>query len=93
MLHSTYIIKKPLVTEKCTWENDSRNRFSFMVDMRATKPQIRKAVEEIYKVRVEKVATQIRKGMTYRTRHGVTNSGDWKKATVQLHEDDKIDLF
>ena len=93
MLHATQIIKRHLVTEKCTWESAARNRYSFLVDMRANKKQIRAAVRDIFGVRVLKVSTQVRKGRTYRTRHGVANTGDWKKATVQLHEDDKIEVF
>ena len=104
MLDATYIVKRPLITEKATWESthviksgkrqgQPVNRYSFEVNIRATKPQIRAAVEQLYTVRVSKVATQVRKGRTYRTRHGVTNTGDWKKAVVQLHEDDKIELF
>ncbi len=93
MLSAEQVIKRPLITEKSTWEGESRNRYSFQVVMGASKPQIRQAVETLYKVRVVKVSTQVRKGRTYRTRYGITNSGDWKKATVQLHPDDRIDLF
>jgi large subunit ribosomal protein L23 len=92
-LTAQQVIKRPLITEKSAWEGESRNRYSFLVDMRARKPHIREAIEQIYKVRVEKVSTQVRKGRTYRTRHGIANTGDWKKATVQLHKDDRIDLF
>ncbi len=93
MLHATQIIKRPLITEKSTWEGASRNRYSFLVDMRANKHQIKTAVAEIFGVRVAKVKTQVRKGRTYRTRHGVANTGDWKKAVVLLHGEEKIDLF
>ena len=93
MLDPTQIIKRPLITEKATWEGTERNRYSFLVHMKAKKPQISAAIEAIYKVRVEKVRTQVRKGRTHRTRHGVTNTGDWKKAIVQLHEEDRIDLI
>ncbi len=104
MRDATYIIKKPLVTEKATWEashviqqgkrqGQPLNRYTFQVAMTANKPQIRAAVQELYGVRVQKVSTQIRKGRTYRTRHGVSSTGDWKKATVQLQPDDKIELF
>lgn len=93
MLEPTQIIKRPLITEKATWESQTRNRYSFLVHMKAKKPQIRAAIETLYKVRVAAVSTQVRKGRTYRTRYGVTNTGDWKKAVVQLHEDDRIDLF
>lgn len=98
------IIKRPLITEKSTWESqriikkgrrsgEAVNRYSFKVAMPARKPQIKAAIEHLYGVRVEKVSTQIRKGQTYRTRYGTTNSGDWKRATVQLHKDDRIELF
>ncbi len=103
-LDPTYIIRKPLITEKSTWESSRVikkgaragqpvNRFSFEVALNARKPEIKAAIEKLYNVRVERVSTQIRKGRTYRTRYGVTNTGDWKKATVQLHPDDRIELF
>jgi large subunit ribosomal protein L23 len=93
MMDHTQIIKRPLVTEKCTWEGAQRNRFSFVVDGKAKKPQIKLAVEELFKVRVLKVSTQTRKGKYRRTRFGQAKTSDWKKATVHLHEDDKIDIF
>lgn len=93
MRHATYIIKRPLVTEKSAWEGTVRNRYSFEVDMRSNKYQIKAAIGQIYHVRVADVKTQIRKGTTYRTRQGMACSGDWKKAVVQLHPDDRIDLF
>ena len=90
---ATQVIKRPLITEKCTWEGHTRNRYSFEVDMRASKPEIRAAVTELYKVRVVKVSTQIRKGEYKRTRFGEAKNPDWKRATVQLHPEDKIDLL
>jgi large subunit ribosomal protein L23 len=92
-LAATDIIKKPLITEKTTWESGDRNRYSFAVNMRARKPQIKAAIESLYGVRVERVSTQVRKGKYFRTRYGPAKSSDWKKATVQLHEDDRIELF
>ena len=92
-MESIYVIKRPLVTEKTTWESDSRNRYSFAVPVEVRKPEIRRAVEELYGVRVEKVSTQVRKGKMRRTRNGYRKTSDWKKATVQLHEDDRIELF
>jgi len=93
MLTPDQIIKKPLITEKSTWEGQARNRYSFEVDIHSRKQQIRDAVQKLYNVRVERVSTQVRKGRTLRTRFGITNTGDWKKAIVQLHPEDKIDLF
>ena len=93
MLDATYIVKRPLITEKTTWEAGSRNRISFEVHKQASKPQIKAAIEKLYGVRVESVATQMRKGKYRRTRWGQSKTSDWKKATVQLHADDRIDLF
>lgn len=93
MLHATQIIKRPLITEKCTWESGARNRYSFEVVLHATKDEIKAAIAEIYKVRVVKVATQVRKGEFRRTKFGETRTADWKRATVQLHPDDKIELL
>ena len=103
-LHATYIIKRPLITEKGTWEathprrkgkaaGEPLNRYTFMVDMRATKPMIKAAVESLYEVRVTNVRTQVRKGIYFRNRYGVGKSTPWKKATVELHPDDRIEMF
>ncbi len=92
-LHATQVLKRPLVTEKCTAEADEHNRYSFEVDRRATKPEIKAAIEEVYSVRVVAVATQMRKGVYRRTKTGENRSSDWKKATVQIHEEDRIELF
>lgn len=87
------IVKRPLITEKASWEGSDRNRYSFVVDLHASKDQIKAAIQDIYKVRVAKVRTQVRRGKTFRTKHGFSDTGDWKKAVVQLHPDDKLDLF
>ena len=92
-MHATQIIIKPLITEKAHWEADARNRYSFEVHDKANKHQIRDAIEEIYKVRVTSVATQKRPGKYRRTRHGQAKTNDWKRAVVQLHQEDQIDLF
>lgn len=93
MLAATQIVKRPMITEKSTWEGTARNRYSFLVDIHATKSQIKDAVAQIYNVRVEKVRTQVRMGKNFRTRHGFSKTSDFKKAMVTLHPDDKIDLF
>ncbi len=92
-MHAIEIVKRPLVTEKNTEESETHNRYAFLVDMRARKPDIKRAVEELYGVRVEKVATQIRKGRLRRTRHGHVRTAPWKRAMVYLHGDDRIEVF
>lgn len=92
-LHPTQVVKRPIVTEKGTWEGQARNRYSFIVHMQANKRQIRNAIARIYNVRVEAVATQIRKGKFRRTKFGTARTKDWKKAVVRLHADDTIEVF
>ena len=92
-MHPTQVLKRPLITEKCTWENEARNRYSFVVNNKARKPQIKAAVESLYDVRGVKVSTQVRKGKYRRTRFGQAKTSDWKRATVQLHAEDRIELI
>ncbi len=87
------VIKKPLVTEKSTVAMNEENRYAFQVDLRASKDQIKRAVERLYNVKVEKVTTQIRKGKQRRTRFGWGQEPDVKTAVVRLNEKDTIELF
>ena len=61
--------------------------------MSARKPEIKEAIEKLYNVKVDKVATQIRKGKYFRTRFGPAKTSSWKKATVQLKAGETIELF
>jgi large subunit ribosomal protein L23 len=92
-MHAVHVIKHPILTEKSTFAMNEQKRYSFLVDPRATKEEIKKAVEEAYKVRVEAVNTQVRKGKWRRMKYGITQEPQTKKATVRLHKDDTIELF
>jgi len=91
------IIKKPLISEKATSMNELSNCVSFVVDSRANKIQIRKAIESSYNVRVLKVRTMIyapkRKNKYTKTGLQKSKSVSFKKAMVQLAEDDNIDFY
>lgn len=87
------VIKKPLVTEKSTVAMNEENRYAFHVDLRATKDEIKRAVERLYNVKVEKVTTQVRKGKQKRAKFGWTKESDVKTAVVRLNEKDTIELF
>lgn len=91
------IIQKPIITEKSTMLKEQSNRYVFRVDHRANKRQIRKAVEEVFNVRVTKVTTTIYRGKpkTVMNKAGrFTGKGsNWKKAYVTLAEGDTIDVF
>ncbi|UCD76320.1 MAG: 50S ribosomal protein L23 [Phycisphaerales bacterium] len=92
-MESTTVIRKPLITEKSTFASGEQNRYTFQVDRRADKGQIKRAVEELYGVRVLSVATQNRKGQMRRNRFGYWSTADVKRAIVKVHPDDRIDLF
>lgn len=91
------IIQRPLITEKGTQLKETSNRYIFRVDPGANKRQIKKAVEETFKVRVKDVRTAVCLGKP----RVVMNKGGrfagtrptWKKAFVTLAEGDKIDVF
>lgn len=92
-MQTTTVIRKPLITEKATFCSSEFNRHAFEVDRRATKPEIKRAVEELYEVRVIGVATQVRRGKVRRTRFGYMQEPSVKRAIVKVHPDDRIELF
>jgi large subunit ribosomal protein L23 len=92
-LHDTEVIKKPLISEKSTFLANVRNAYSFEVDKKADKPQIKAAIEKLYNVKVLDVRTANVEGKTRRTKTGFKKNREWKKAIVKLHPDNKIDLF
>jgi len=92
--NSTYnVIVRPLVTEKGTHLSTTRNAYTFAVDPRANKAQIKQAVEKLYDVKVLDVRTANRKGKPRRVGYRFGRTKHWKKAVVVLHEDHRIDLF
>ena len=68
------------------------NKYLFWVDSKANKVEIRKAVESIYKVKVDGVNTLIVKGKPKRVRYAMGKTSDWKKAIVNLKQGEKIDI-
>lgn len=87
------IILQPLITEKGTHQFTRHNAYPFRVNVLANKDQIKKAVEELFNVRVEKVRTQNRLPKKRRYRFRVGRLSAWKKAIVTLHEEDRIEFF
>jgi large subunit ribosomal protein L23 len=88
---------KPIITEKATADSEERNRFAFRVALDANKVEIKKAVEELYGVNVEKVRTSIVPGKVksrFTKTGAVTGStGKYKKAIVEVRSGETIDLF
>ncbi|MCE4565649.1 50S ribosomal protein L23 [Maribellus sp. CM-23] len=91
------ILVKPLVTEKMTDQSERFNRYGFVVDRRASKPQIKKAVESLYNVTVETVNTMVYGGKVKSryTKGGIITgkTSAYKKAIVTLVEGDSIDFY
>ncbi len=86
------IIRRPLITEKATYLLED-NKYCFEVDRRANKAQIRRAVEEIFKVRVVKVHTLSVPSKPRRLGRHVGRTSAWKKAIVTLAPGEKLPFF
>jgi len=87
------VIIKPMVTEKGVYQSNELNQYTFKVNALATKTEIKAAVETLFKVKVEKVATQTRKGKPRRYRFTWGRTKAWKKAIVKLDPEHRIDFF
>ena len=87
------VIIKPLVTEKSTHQQTTRNAYAFQVHPGANKQQIKDAVEKLYEVKVLDVRTMNRKGKPRRSRFKMTTTSAWKRAIVVLDENSRIELF
>jgi large subunit ribosomal protein L23 len=86
------IIIAPVVSEK-SYAGVQDKRYSFFVDLRATKGQIKSAIEEIFNVKVVKISTINIKSKPRRLGKSVGRSSRRKKAVVTLSKKDKIDFF
>ncbi|GGE55470.1 50S ribosomal protein L23 [Halopseudomonas oceani] len=86
------VLLGPHVSEKATVLADSQNQFVFKVDTTATKLEIKKAVEQLFNVKVKAVSTLNVKGKTKRTVRGLGKRNDWKKAYVSLQPGQDIDF-
>ena len=87
------IIIKPLITEKSTRLQQSRNAYAFQVLPGANKVEIKKAIEKLYSVKVTSVRTMTRKGKPRRTKTRIVHTSPFKRAIVTLDENSKIELF
>ena len=87
------IIIRPLITEQGMHFANVKGAYSFEVNKKANKTQIRNAVQRIYNVKVQKVRTANRKGKYRRKGRTSGMTPSWKKSVVFLHPDFHIDLF
>lgn len=87
-----HIVKKPHLTEKVSGLMQESNQYAFEVDIKATKREIKKAVEDYFSVEVKSVSVVKVKGKTKRSRYRFKKKSDWKKAYVRLNEGHSIDV-
>lgn len=87
------VILGPVVSEKSFDLIEAYNTYSFLVDPRSNKTEIRQSVEAIFEVRVVSVNTYNRRGKMKRTRRTLGRRKDTKRALVTLAEGESIDLF
>jgi large subunit ribosomal protein L23 len=84
------IVIRPVITEKSTWLKEKNREVCFEVDPRANKSEIKKAAEQLFKIKVERVRIQNKRGKKRRVGRSEGKKKDWKKAYIKLKEGEKM---
>ena len=87
------LIKRPVITEKTNIQKESYNQITFETDRKANRVEIKKALEDIFNVKVAVVRTMQVKGKTKQRGRITGKRRDWKKAIVKLMPGERIDFF
>jgi len=87
------VLQKPLLSEKSNRGRENENKYTFLVETKASKTDVKKAVEKVFNVSVVGVTTLITRGKVKRRGNNVAKLGNTKKAVVTLKEGEKISLF
>ena len=87
------LIRRPLITEKTNIQKESYNQITFEVDRNANRVEIKRAIQDIFNVRVASVKTIQVKGKTKQRGRITGKRRDWKKAIVKLMPGERIDFF
>jgi large subunit ribosomal protein L23 len=87
------LLRRPLVTEKSSGMQGRHNKFSFEVASSANKPEVKKAVETLFKVKVLRINMVTMPSKQRRTFGRVGATSAWKKAVVTLRQGDSIDVI
>lgn len=91
-MNARSVLIRPVVSEK-SYALMAANKYTFRIHPDANKTQVRQAVESIFGVRVEEVRTVNVRSKPKRRGWAVGRTREWKKAVVQLHPEDSIELF
>ena len=92
-MNAYQIIKGPIITEKLDKEREAHRHYAFLVDRKASKDEIKSAVQQLFKVNVTDIRTSIHRGKVKRIGTSIGKRANWKRAIVTLKEGEKIDLF
>ena len=87
------VLREPHISEKVSILGEEANQYAFKVAIEATRPQIKEAVEEIFKVAVKKVTTSNVKGKVKRNAQGLVKKKNWKKAYVTLERGEELEYL
>jgi large subunit ribosomal protein L23 len=87
------VVKRPIDTEKLNRLRDRENKYGFEVALKASKTEVKQAVESLFKVKVLDVKTSIVRGKMRRIGRSEGMRPNWKKAIVTLKEGDAISIF
>jgi len=92
-VNAQQIVQRPLVTERSMVLRDTQNKYMFKVHRHATKPEIRKAVEELFSVKVTDVRTMNVMGKPKRLGRSFGRRPSWKKAIVTVAQGQAIEIY
>ncbi|MBN1594561.1 50S ribosomal protein L23 [candidate division FCPU426 bacterium] len=92
-MNSYTVIKRPLITEKTSRDKEKKNSYAFEVDRRANKIEIKQAIEQIFKVHVVDVSTNMMPGKNRRFGTRVKPKQPWKKAIATLKQGERIQVY
>ena len=87
------IIRRPIITEKTTNQKEAYNQFSFEVAPKANRVEIKRAIEDVFSVRVSAVKTLHIRGKLKRRGRILGRRRSWKKAIVTLMPGERIEFF
>ena len=92
-MHPYEVLRRPVLTEKSNYAADELHRYTFEVDVRATKQQVREAVQLAFNVKVVSVNVMNVRGKAHHSGRHTSYSSDWRKAVVTLASGDSISFF
>ncbi len=87
------VLLKPLLSEKSNRGRENENKYTFLVEPKSSKTDVKKAVEKVFSVSVVGVTTLITRGKVKRRGNNISKLANTKKAVVTLKEGEKISLF